>query len=111
MGGFSFLSAMLRLAPSSLDVRPDLSWMTEFKEGIDANLPWILLTLGAGAVLYSIYLGVNIARADKEEKAQEAKKRIVNFFIGVASGVALIGLMYLLFDQIPKIWGVSYTNY
>jgi len=97
-----FCDAMLRLITpsfaSSVDV--NLDWIDEFESDLIEYLPYIMTILGAGAVLYSIYLGVNMARADSSEKAQEAKKRIVNFFIGIAIMIGLILLMLYLIHNI-----------
>ncbi len=104
MGGLSLIcDAMLRLmTPSSLGIEANLEWMTEFKSDIENNFGWILILLGAGAAVYALYLGINLARSDSTEKAQEAKKRIVNFFIGVAILIALALLMYMLLDKVPQ---------
>ncbi len=104
MGGLSlFCCSMLRLiSPASLGaVNPNLSWVDEFKTTMKDNIGWILVFLAAGAAMYGIYLGINLARMDKEEKALEAKKRIVNFFIGLAILVALGLIMFLLLEVVP----------
>ena len=104
MGGLSLIcDAVLRLiGPTSLgDIQPSLEWMPEFRAAIENNFGWILTILGAGAVVYGLYLGINLARTDSTEKAQEAKKRIVNFFIGIAILIGLALLMYYLLGAIP----------
>ena len=104
MGGLTLLcDSMLRLlGPTSLgEVHPNLTWMQEFTEQIKANIGWILVVLASGAIMYGLYLGVNLARMDKEEKALEAKKRIVNFFIGLAILVCLGLLLFFLLEAIP----------
>ena len=104
MGGLTlFCDTMLRLvSPTSLgEVKPNLTWMEEFRNSIKDNFGWILVFLAAGAAMYGIYLGINLARMDKEEKALEAKKRIVNFLIGIAVLVALGLIMFMLLEVIP----------
>lgn len=49
---------------------------------IDSALVPILIVLLSVATIYSVVLGVNMARADSGEKREEAKKRLINFLIG-----------------------------
>ena len=70
-----------------------------------AMVPIIVILLAVAAI-YSIILGVNMAKAESAEKRDEAKKRIMNFIIGMAVIVVLIVIIYLLADNIEAIVGV-----
>ena len=102
---FSFLDTIMRLttSPSSLfgAVSVDVSWMTDLTNAFDNNIGWIITLLTVGMMTYGIYLGVNIARAENSDKAQEAKKRLVNFLIGVVIGILILWFLRYLMGIIP----------
>ena len=70
---------------------------------IDSALIPILIVLVAAGTIYSVILGVNMARADSSEKREEAKKRLINFLIGIVIVIVLIAIMYVLAAQLPNI--------
>ncbi|MBR1925986.1 MAG: hypothetical protein IJ837_03980 [Clostridia bacterium] len=65
----------------------------------------IMVLVGVGGVFYSIYLGVNMARADSSDKREEAKKRMVNAIIGFVVIFVLVTLMYLFAANADSIFG------
>lgn len=70
---------------------------------MDSALIPILIVLVAAGTIYSVVLGVNMARADSSEKREEAKKRLINFLIGIVIVIVLIAIMYVLAAQLPNI--------
>lgn len=70
---------------------------------IDSALIPILIVLVAVGTIYSVVLGVNMARADSSEKREESKKRLINFLIGIVIIIVLIAIMYVLASQLPNI--------
>ena len=72
----------------------------------DAMIPIIIILLAVGAI-YAIILGVNMARAESAEKRDEAKKRILNFIIGIAVVVVLLVIIYVLAANIESIVGIA----
>ncbi len=76
-------------------------WVKQIVDSINQLLYPILILVGSAGLIYAIYLGVNLARADSADKQQEAKKRMINAIIGLVSIVALILLLKLLCSQLP----------
>lgn len=70
---------------------------------LDQLLIPAFIALLAAAVIYSIVLGVNMARADGAEKREDAKKRLVNFLIGILIIIVLLVLIYALADNLGTI--------
>ena len=65
----------------------------------------ILIVVGAAGIIYSVYLGVNLAKADSADKRQEAKSRMVNAIIGFVAIFVLVLLMYLFVSNVEAIFG------
>ena len=52
---------------------------------------WIILAaIGAAGIIYSIYLGVKLARAEDQSKRDEAKKHLITVVIAIVVTVVLI---------------------
>lgn len=64
----------------------------------------IMIVVGAAGIIYSVYLGVNLAKADSADKRQEAKSRMVNAIIGFVCIFVLVLLMYLFVDNVETIF-------
>jgi len=65
----------------------------------------IMIVVGAAGIIYSVYLGVNLAKADSADKRQEAKSRMVNAIIGFVAIFVLVLLMYLFVTNVDAIFG------
>lgn len=85
---------------SSTATLPD--WVKQIVNAINSLLYPILILVGSVGLIYCIYLGVNLARADSADKQKEAKQRMVNAIIGLVSIVALILLLKLFCSQLPN---------
>ncbi len=77
-------------------------WVGEIVNAINTLLYPILILVGTAGVIYAIYLGVNLARAESADKQQEAKKRLINAIIGLACIIALVLLMKLFLTYLPQ---------
>ncbi len=82
----------------------DWSWVKTIVSAINDLLYPLLILVGTAGVIYAVYLGVNLARADSADKQQEAKKRMINAIIGLASIIALILLLKLFCNSILPMW-------
>ena len=52
---------------------------------------WIILAvIGVAGVIYSIYLGVKLARAEEQGKRDEAKKHLITVVIAIAVTLVLV---------------------
>lgn len=82
------------------------SWVGAIVNAINKLLYPILILVGTAGVIYAIYLGVNLARADSADKQKEAKQRMINAIIGLVSIIALILLLKLFCQMLPT-WAPS----
>lgn len=65
----------------------------------------ILILLGSAGAIYAIVLGVNLSRAESSDKREEAKKRLINFVIGIVAAFILLVLLKLLVEHIDAVIG------
>ena len=81
------------------------AWLENLLSALESIVGPILIVVGAVGVIYAIYLGVMLAKAENAEKREESKKRIINVVIAIAITAALIFLMYLFSNNID--WVMS----
>lgn len=55
----------------------------------------VMIIVAAAGIFYSIYLGVNLAKADSADARTEAKSRMINAIIGFVAIFVLVLLMWL----------------
>ncbi len=94
----------MRLIPSSLLGKVNADWVPELREFLNHNMGWIITCLTMGMIVYGVYLGVEIARADSSDKAQAAKKRLVHFLIGIVIAGFVLGLFYYFLGVIETMY-------
>lgn len=63
----------------------------------------ILIVVATAGVIYAVYLGIMMAKAEDEGKREEAKKRIINVVIAIAVTIVLMVLFYALIRFLPDI--------
>ena len=95
------------LADGSDPTTPDINsgqwaWVGEIVDAINTILYPLLILLATAGVIYAIILGVKLERAESADQQQEAKKRLVNFIIGLVAVIALILLMKLVCTYLPE---------
>lgn len=83
------------------------SWYTNIvwpiANALNIALGPILILLGSAGAIYAIVLGVNLSRAESADKREEAKKRLINFVIGIVAAIILLVLLKLVVDNIDSI--------
>ena len=67
-----------------------LTWVDDLFNWLGPVLWAIMAVVGAAGVVYSIFLGVNLARAEDQSKRDEAKKRLITTIIAVAVVIVLV---------------------
>ena len=65
-------------------------WIKQMFDILSPILWAIMAVVGAAGIVYSVFLGVNLARAEDQSKRDEAKKRLITTIIAVAVVVVLI---------------------
>ena len=93
------LSLLNKIAMMLVDLPEGFEWVENILGAIDLVLWPILIVVAAAGTIYSVVIGVTMARADSTEKREEAKKRLVNVIIGIVVVIALI----LFFRLLPEI--------
>jgi len=82
-------------------------WLYPVLTFIDSAFVPIIIVVAAVGGIWCIFLGVNLARAESADKADEAKKRLINVVIALVASILLIFLLSLFVSQIPAIFGSS----
>ena len=83
------------------------AWLNPLMKILGDVLIPILIVLATAGIIYAIYLGVMMAKAEDESKREEAKKRIINVVIAIAIVVVLIALFYGIRAALPSIIGYA----
>ena len=96
----AFLAKVTTFLLEGLQLPEGWEWVEQIVNAIDTLLYPLLIVVGAAGTIYSVVLGVNMARADSTEKREEAKKRLINVIIGIAVTIALILFFKLLISVI-----------
>lgn len=95
MGGVRFLGA----TDSEL-YGEGFGWVDTLMSTINKVLIPILGIVGGAGIIWAVVLGVNMARADSQEKREEAKKRLISLVVGIVILVVLIVFFAVLFPEI-----------
>ena len=108
---FSVANALVGAASKPMLAPTDdqWAWLEEIKSAVDLVLYPILALVATAGIIYSIVLGVNLARAESSEKRDEAKKRMINAIIGFVSVIALIFVMKIVVDNMEDL--VKWLNH
>lgn len=97
-----FLANVRPLADNEIPEGHPFAWVNDVVAVIDMVLWPLLIIVAAAGTIYAVVLGVNMARADSTEKREEAKKKVINVLVGMAIIVAIILLLKLFMNFIPK---------
>lgn len=66
------------------------SWLNDVYDVLP-NILWIILAaVGGAGIVYSIILGINLAKSDSDDKRKTASTRLKNTIIGIAVLVVLV---------------------
>ena len=68
----------------------DQDWIKQMFDILSPILWAIMAVVGAAGIVYSVFLGVNLARAEDQSKRDEAKKRLITTIIAVAVVIVLV---------------------
>ncbi len=87
----------------------DFAWLNDVYDTLPSILYAILAAVGGAGVVYSIILGVNLAKSENDEKRRYAAFRLRNTLIGVLVLVVIVLIITLLIPQLVKlIWPYSW---
>ena len=80
----------------------NLSWLADVYTTLPPILYTILAIVGGAGAVYSIVLGVNLAKSENEEKRKQALLRLRNTLVGVAVLLVLVLFVNLALPPILK---------
>ena len=78
----------------------NLSWLEDVYATLPTILYAILAVVGGAGVVYSVILGVNLARSETDDKRKTAATRLKNTIIGIAVLLVLVLFINLLLPEI-----------
>lgn len=86
----------------------DLAWMNELYKTLPTILYSILAVVGGAGMVYSVILGVNLAKSETEENRKTASVRLRNTIIGIA---VLLLLVLFINVFLPMILRAVYPDF
>ena len=99
MGGARFLGATTPdYATSAATVRNTVVTITK-----SVLIP-ILGIVGMAGVIWAIVLGINFAKADSNDKREEAKKRLISLIVGIVVIIVLLFFFLFGFEELIKVF-------
>ncbi len=78
----------------------NLSWLEDVYATLPTILYAILAVVGGAGVVYSVILGVNLAKSETDDKRKTAATRLKNTIIGIAVLLVLVLFINLLLPEI-----------
>lgn len=102
-----FTAGTSMLGSTTTESYQDATWYKNIvwpiANALNIALGPILILLGSAGAIYAIVLGVNLSRAESADKREEAKKRLINFVVGIVAAIILLVLLKLLVNNIDSI--------
>lgn len=91
----------------------DFAWLNDVYNTLPSILYSIMAAVGAAGVVYSIILGVNLAKSENDEKRRYAAFRLRNTLVGVLILVVFVLFINIAVPALVKlIWPLSWdANY
>ena len=100
MSTLGFMNFISQLNVYQFPVDSDWKWLNPILEVLGAALVPILILVATAGMIYSVVLGVKLARAETTDQRDEAKKRLINAVIALVVIIALILLLHLFVSNI-----------
>ena len=90
MNMLNFISMLGNVWNDKFGKYKELTWVTDLFDKLYPILYAILAVCGAAGIIYSVVLGVQLAKAEDQSKRDEAKKRLITTIIAVAVVLVLV---------------------
>lgn len=81
-------------------------WVTQLFDVLYPLLYTIMALTAAAGMVYAVYLGINLAKAEDQSKRDEAKKRLITTVIAVAVVIVLV----LFFNELLPAILANFVN-
>ena len=100
MSTLGFMNFISQLNVYQFQKGSQWEWLNPILEVLGAALVPILILVATAGMIYSVVLGVKLARAETTDQRDEAKKRLINAVIALVVIIALILLLHLFVQNI-----------
>ena len=85
-------------------------WLYPIATFLESLLVPVTIILAVAGAVWVIVLGVQLARAESADKAQEAKKRLINVAIAIVAVIVFIWVLSFFVTQVPTLFGSQASN-
>lgn len=83
------------------------SWLNGVYDTLP-NILWIILAaVGGAGVVYSIILGINLAKSESDDKRKSASNRLKNTIIGLSVLISLVLIINIIIPLMLQLIGGS----
>ncbi len=82
-----------------------MQWLKPIVEVLDDLIIPITIIVAIAGAIWVIILGVKLARAETADKAQEAKKALINVAIAIVASLVVIWLLVWFASSLPSLTG------
>ena len=87
----------------SYEIDDQFKFMKTICDALNTLLWPILIIVASVGSIYSIFLGINMAKAEDTSKRDEARKRLINTIIAMAITIVIILFIQLIFvPNVPE---------
>lgn len=102
----SFLTNLLGVFESAYtSLSGNYDWLLPIVKFLDGLLIPLTIIVAVAGAIWVIILGVQLARAESADKAQEAKKRLINVAVAIVAAIIFIWLLTWFAANIGTIFG------
>ncbi len=91
----------------SSDSFEGFDWLYPIAKFLESLLVPITIIVAVAGAIWVIFLGINLARAESADKAQEAKKRLINVAVAMVCVIIFIWLLTWFVTQVPTLFSSS----
>lgn len=80
-------------------------WLNPIVKFLDDLLVPLTIIVAVAGAIWVIILGVQLARAESADKAQEAKKRLINVAVAIVAAIIFVWLLTWFASKVGDIFG------
>ena len=88
----------------------NFSWLYPIASFLEGLLVPVTIILAVAGGVWVIVLGVQLAKAESTDKAQESKKRLINVAVAIVAVIVFIWVLSFFVSQVPNLFGSTASN-